>query len=198
MTTLRRHLATDRLYGAWRLTLLGLRRSELLGLRWSDIDLATGTLTIERGRVLVDGGKRTAEDRPKTRRGTRTIPLPLDVLKALRSMRESQLAGFGATQVRSGYVVVDEIGEPMRHEAWSDAWKRHCKAAGVPVVNLHGARHSAITTLREAGVPDHIVAALAGHDEVVMRRTYSHAQDEGLANAARTLSEAYGGFSSSS
>jgi integrase len=57
---LRSHLSTDRLYGCWLLTLFGLRRSEVMGLRWSDLDLDAGTLTISRGRVLVDG-KRTEE-----------------------------------------------------------------------------------------------------------------------------------------
>jgi integrase len=88
---LRAHLALDRLFGCWLLTLCGLRRSEVMGLRWPDLDLTEGRLTIERGRVLVDG-KRTVEGKPKTKRGTRTLPLPADLLTALRAMRDAHAA----------------------------------------------------------------------------------------------------------
>jgi integrase len=192
ITTLREHLSQNRLYAAWLLTLYGLRRSEVLGLRWADVNLTAATLTIERGRVLV-GGKQSIEGPPKTARGARTITLPTEAVKALRKLRQAQLKQFGTQQVRAGHVVVNEVGSPVRHEWWSDEWKRQSKAAGVPVVNLHGARHSAVTTMREAGVPDHIVAAWHGHDEVIMRRTYSHVHPAGLAAAAEALSAAYRG-----
>jgi integrase len=189
---LRKYLASDRLYACWLLTLLGLRRSEVLGLRWSDIDLTAKTLTISRGRVLADGRAKTVEGKTKTMRGVRTLPLLPDLLAALRKLRDSQLAEFGATQIREGLIALDEAGEPIRPERYSDLWREACKAAGVPVVTLHGARHSAVTTMRDAGVPDHIVAKFAGHDEVVMRRVYSHADAEGLETAAKALSTAYG------
>lgn len=191
---LRGHLTNDRLYACWLLTLYGLRRSEVLGLRWSDIDFANGTLKIERGRVEIDG-KLWTEGPPKTRRGKRTLSLPSDVLTALRKLRRSQLEAFGAEQVRTGYLAVTETGEPMRHERWSDLWREHCKASGVPVVTLHAARHSSVTAMREAGVPDHDVAAWHGHDEAIMRRVYSHSRAEGLAAAGKALSEMYGGAS---
>jgi integrase len=194
LTKLRKHLASDRLFAVWLLTLIGIRRSEVMGLRWSDIDLVEKTLTIARGRVDVDG-KRTSEGPPKTRRGARTLPLPADVLAALRALRQVQLADFGAEQVRSGYVAVDAVGEPMRPERWTDLWKEHCETAGVATVTLHAARHSSVTAMREAGVPDHIVAAWHGHDEYVMRNVYSHADAKGMAAAGETLTAAFSGGS---
>lgn len=188
---MRAHLADDRLYACWLLTLSGLRRSELLGLRWSDIDLSANTLTIARSRVLVDG-KRTAEGPPKTRRGARTLPLTGELRSALRDLRKSQFAEFGAEQARSGYIAVDEVGEPVRHERWTDLWREHCKAAGVADVTLHAARHSSVTAMRDAGVADHVVAAWHGHDEYVMRSVYSHADAAGLAAASEALTAALG------
>ena len=186
-----RHLerVADPLLGCWLLTLAGLRRSEVLGLRWSDVDLSAGTATISRGRVLIDG-KQTIEGAPKTRRGARVVFLSAPMVDALRRMREQQGSQFGFEQVRSGYLAVDAIGAPMRPERWSDLWREHCTAAGVPAVTLHAARHSSVTAMRNAGVPDHIVAAHHGHDEYVMRAVYSHPDDVGLANAARALSDA--------
>lgn len=194
LAKLRKHFATDRLYACWLLTLNGLRRSEVLGLKWSDVDLTGKTLRIERGRVDVDG-KRTIETPTKTRRGTRTLPLSADLVPALRKLRKAQLAAFGAEQVRSGYLAVDPIGEPMRPERWTDLWKEACAAAKVPAVTLHAARHSSVTAMRDAGVPDHIVAAFHGHDEYVMRSVYSHADAKGLSVAADALAAALKGRS---
>jgi integrase len=194
LSKLRAHLASDRLFACWLLTLAGLRRSEVLGLHWSDVDLAKGTLAIERGRVAVDG-KRTAEGPTKTARGRRILPLPADVVSALKRLREEQAAEFGFEQARTGYLAVNEIGEPVRPERWTDMWREHSEAAKVSVVTLHAARHSSVTAMRDAGVPDHIVAAFHGHSEGVMRATYSHAHPEAMAAAANALWRAMSGAS---
>jgi integrase len=190
--TLRTHLATDRLYACWLLTLSGLRRSEVMGLRWTDVDLKARTLTIRRGRVLVDG-KRTVEDRPKTERGARTLPLPTDLGQALAQLKNAQAEAFGPEHVRAGHLAVDITGRPMRPERWSDLWREHCLAAGIPEVTLHAARHSSVTAMRDAGVPGHIVAAWHGHDEYIMRKVYSHAQADRLAAAGQALEQLFRG-----
>ena len=191
--TLREYLSGVRLGAVWALTLLGLRRSEVLGLKWSDVDLTAGTITIERGVVGDASGKRSAETPTKTRRGERTLPLPSDELAALKALRECHAAEFGFEHVRTGWLAVDEIGQPYRPERWSDLWREHCQAARVEPVTLHAARHTSVTAMRAAGVPDHVVAQWHGHDEVVMRRTYSHASQDALAAAGRALSDVLGG-----
>jgi integrase len=191
MGRLRIQLADDPLFACWLLSLFGLRRSEVLGLRWSDVDLTAGTIRVERGRVAVDG-KRTVETPPKTRRGRRTVFMSAELAEAMRALREQQAAQFGFDHVRTGYLAVDAAGRPVRPERWSDLWREHCVAAGVPSVTLHAARHSSVTAMRNAGVPDHVVAAHHGHDEYVMRSVYSHGQDDQLAAAAEALSTAYG------
>ena len=63
---------SDRLYAAWRLSLYGLRRGEVLGLRWSDVDLKARTLTVNQARVLAD--LQVPVEEPKSRNGKRTLP----------------------------------------------------------------------------------------------------------------------------
>jgi integrase len=192
---IKRRVSLDVLFACWLLTLNGLRRSEVLGLRWSDIDLQAGTLTVQRGRVIVPGG--TAEGKTKTRRGKRTLPLSAipELMAALRALRKAQLAAFGAEHVRTGYLAVDEHGEPIHPADYSAAWNAHVEAAlgdEVDSFTLHSARHASVTAMRDAGVPDHVVAAWHGHDEAVMRATYTHAHEEALAVAGEALAMAYG------
>lgn len=190
---LRQTIAEHRLEALWLLSLAGLRRSEVLGLKWTDVDLDTRRVSITRGRVQV-GGSATIEETPtKTRNGTRALTLPESVADALKRLRSSQAEEFGIVQVRDGYLGVDEIGEPIRPEWYSDEWRRLCQRAEVPVVTLHAARHTSVTLMRDLGIPDHLVAEWHGHDEVVMRRTYSHASESGLEDAGDRLFAATGG-----
>lgn len=193
MTKLRAYLAGDRLYACWLLTLYGWRRSEVLGEQWPDVDLTGGEISVDRGVVADSHGRRSAPTDPKTRRGRRTLPMPADVRAALRQLREDQAAEFGFEHVRTGCLAVDELGVPYRPERWSDMWRQHCQAAGVQVITLHGARHSSVTAMRKAGVPDDVVAAWHGHDEVVMRRTYSHPDAERLSAGGAALQAMFEG-----
>jgi len=81
-------VSSDRLYVAWRLSLHGLRRGEVLGLRWSDIDLRARTLTVSQARVLVEYRVRIEE--PKSRNGKRTLPLDAELVAALTALRKRQ------------------------------------------------------------------------------------------------------------
>ena len=82
-------MADHRLSAAWQLSLYGLRRGEVLGLCWSDIDLDAKTLTIRRARVEVTGTG-VVEVGPKTERGGRTLPLDDALMSALRSLQTQQ------------------------------------------------------------------------------------------------------------
>lgn len=83
-----RTASATRLHVAWRLTLYGLRCGEVLGLRWSDVDLKDKTLTVNQARVLVDYKVRIEE--PKSRNGKRTLPLDDDLVGALVELRKRQ------------------------------------------------------------------------------------------------------------
>ena len=170
----------------WCLVLAGLRRSEVLGVRWGDVDFGNATLTIQRGRVAIDG-KHTEVGETKTSKGKRTLYLPEGVMSVLSACRTDQAQRFGLGQVRDGYVAVDAACRPLRPERLSDEWRVLCGLAEVRVLTLHSARHSSVTLMRDRGVDDHIVASWHGHDEVVMRSTYSHAQPETLRAAGEAL-----------
>jgi len=78
----------DTLHAAWRLSLYGLRRGEVLGLRWSDVDLRAKTLSVSQARVLVDYKVRI--EPPKSRNGKRTLPLDDELVSALTELRKRQ------------------------------------------------------------------------------------------------------------
>ena len=179
-------VSVDDAAGAWWLTLLGLRRSELLALRWSDVDLKARAVTISKGRVMVDG-RRWVEGAPKSKAGYRVITVPHEVAEALSDMRGRQVERFGLVHARDGYLVVDHKGAPLRPERWSDSFGRIARQVKAEGVTLHSARHTAVTLMRSRGAADHAVAQFVGHDEVVMRRTYTHADTVGMATAGELL-----------
>lgn len=168
----------------WMLTLAGMRRSEVLGLTWDDLDLSSGTLTISKARTALNG-----IDDTKTQLGRRVLPLDDERIALLKEFRAKQAERWGLQQVRDGLVLLNEWGRPMRPEEWTGRWRALCaKTDGVSDRHtLHAARHATVTYMRNAGVPDHVVAAWHGHDEVVMRRTYSHVHPEVMRTAASAL-----------
>ena len=185
--------AGDRLHAAWRMTLYGLRRGEVLGLRWDDVDLAAGTLRIGRARVLV--GSKVITKTPKSERGYRVLPLDDVLVAALRALHKQQAAerlAAGQAYQPSGYVVADELGRPVYPDGYSDEFHRLADAAGLPRIRLHDGRHSTNSLLAAAGVPDHIRAAWCGHTVAVNVATYTHARPEDLVQARDALSRIYG------
>jgi integrase len=192
----------DRLRAAWRLSLYGLRRGEILGLRWSDIDLRAKTLTITQARVLVDYKVRI--EPPKSRNGKRTLPLDDELVAALtdlrkRQARESATAGHAYRvgledldwyTTGDEYVVTDQLGIPLHPEAYSDEFTRLLRRAGLPKIRLHDSRHTALSLMEKAGVPISIVSKWAGHyDAAFTMRTYVHASDDDLKQGRQALAK---------
>jgi integrase len=191
----------DRLHAAWRLSLYGLRRGEVLGLRWSDIDLRTGTLTVNQSRVLVEYRVRIEE--PKSRNGKRTLPLDGELVVALTVLRKRQLdeSAMAGAAYRSGlagldwyqggeYVVTDEVGTPVHPEWYSDEFGRLLRRVGLRRITLHDSRHTTLTLMEHAGVPISIVSKWAGHyDSAFTQKTYVHASDEDLQRGSAALAK---------
>jgi integrase len=162
----------------WAVALgLGLRQSEALALRWSDVDLDAGALTVNRTLHRVTGqGLVFAE--PKTERSRRRIALPRPLVDLLCAHLTAQLA----ERLRAGnrwedgdLVFAQPNGRPLdKHTDW-EAWRALLADAGVRVVRLHDARHSAATTLLALGVPVRVVADMLGHSQTrVTSDTYQH------------------------
>lgn len=162
------------------------RREALLALTWNNVDFRSRQVHVRRSRVALNGGQ-TQIGAPKTRRGHRTIVLPHHVFDQLSRLRTLQLETFGLQHVRDGFVVVDQRGKPLRPERWSDAFTALASKAGIVGITLHAARHNAVTRMRSHGAKDHAVAQFLGHDEVVMRNTYTHSDFEGIVEAGELL-----------
>ena len=182
-------LAKDRLGHAWELALSGLRRGEIAGLRWSDIDLDCRTLTIANNRVSA-GGK-TVENDPKSAASRRTLPLPDRLVFVLRSASARQARerlALGADGGAWEYIVSNEVGEPYSPAVLSRYWRDTVKAAGVRHIKLHAARHTCATLMHLSGVPVAVIAAWIGHkDASLTMRLYTHSQNEALKAAGATL-----------
>jgi integrase len=185
-------MADDRLYPLWRVALTtGLRRGELAGLRWSDVDMTGGSLTVASTRVVAEG---VVTGEPKTRAGCRVVALDRETLSALSAWRrrlaaERLAAGPGWQDV--GLVFVDELGLPPHPETITRWWREAVDRAGLARIRLHDARHTAATMLLRAGVPVKVVAQRLGHADVaVTMRIYQHVTAQDDRSAADVLGRA--------
>jgi integrase len=181
----------DRNGHLWYLALNGLRRAEIAGLRWSDIDYTDGTLSIARNRVRV--GVATVENEPKTKTSRRTLPLDAGLEAVLRraSARQAQeKLALGADYADTGYVAVNRVGQPYTPTALTAMWHLITTAAGVRPIRLHDARHSCGTAMHLRNVPMAVIAKWLGHsDASITAKIYAHSQDEALRAASATLGE---------
>jgi integrase len=155
----------------------GLRRGELLGLRWDDVDLKRGTLRV--GRALVREGGRHALGETKTRRGRRQINLTPRTVNALKTHRKNQLEEkirrTGLYQDH-GLVFASGVGTPLNPENLvKRSFKPLLKKAGLPEIRFHDLRHTCATLLLGRGVHQKFVQELLGHATIAMTLdTYSH------------------------
>lgn len=186
---LRARFAKDRVGHAWELSLYGLRRGEIAGLRWSDIDLDAKTLQIANNRVSAGGV--TVDNDPKSEASRRELPLPARLVKVLRLAKKRQTTerlALGEHYGAGEYVVCNEIGEPYNPAVLSRYWAEAVKAAGVRHIKLHGGRHTAATLMHLDGVPVAVIAAWIGHsDPTLTLRVYAHSQNDALKAAGASL-----------
>ncbi len=138
----------------------GLRRGEVLGLRWQDIDMAKSTLQVTQQVKKVRGA--IVIEPPKTKRSRRTVRIPAAVVTELERHRREQLEqrlkiGLGG---RPELVFTSLLGAVLDPEQFSDAFTAK---ATKPGFTFHCLRHTHITLLLKSGVPVHIVSARVGH-----------------------------------
>jgi integrase len=183
----------DRLAACWRLSLYGLRRGEVLGLRWQDVHLKAGTLTVAQARVLASYEVKV--EKPKSANGIRTLPLDgalVSALKALKARQAAERLAAGEAYDRGGYVAADELGRPVHPEWYTDEFHRVSAGAGVRRIRLHESRHTACSLMEKAGVPVSVISAWAGHYSAAFTMaTYVHANADDLAAGRDALSAIY-------
>ncbi|MFF4387130.1 tyrosine-type recombinase/integrase [Streptomyces sp. NPDC001552] len=167
----------DPLYPAFVLAIaLGLRRGELVGLRWENVDLDKREIRVRSQRQRVRG--EAYEDDPKGRRRRQTLPLPGICVAPLRWQRMKQAAmreAAGEKWEETGYVFTTRTGRPIEPRNVYRSFTRVAKDAGLRVVRLHDARHGTATLLTAAGVPPRVVMEILGHSQIaVTMNVYAH------------------------
>jgi integrase len=171
-------VATDRLGPVWLLmATTGMRRGEVIGLRWSDIDLDGGRISVVQTHVLVN--RRVIVSEPKTQKGRRSIALDAATVAALRRLRRLQLEErlrYGELWTDTGHVVTHPVGTAINPRLFSSWFAQHARAAGLPPIRLHDLRHSYATAAGiSAGIPAKVVSERLGHANIAITLdTYSH------------------------
>jgi integrase len=178
----------ERLWPLWTLIVTtGLRVSEALGLRWSDVDWQAQTVTV--ARTLQYVGEWRFEE-PKSRKSRRTIPLIPDALAALREQQARQ-EGEAGVRLIAGLVFYTDAGRPIHSSNVLPQWYRALQRIGLPKVTIHDLRHSCATLLLGAGVPLPVIADILGHSTVrVTADLYAHIVPELRRDAADRLARA--------
>lgn len=139
----------------------GARRSEVVAIKWGDLDLKAGMLQIRRARTVV--GKDVVEAEPKTAAGRRDMPLTPLAVEALRELRD-ELSAEGFDRINADrYVFQDEDGQPIHPDVISRAHKTLVKRLGLPYMSVKELRHTAASLMALGGVPIEVLTGVLGH-----------------------------------
>ena len=164
----------------------GMRRSELLALRWLDVDFIFSQIYVNRSlHRLRDGSYILTE--PKSEKSRRTIALPPSVtllLKDYQEKRKQVAAALGVSLSDNDLVFSHLDGKPLRPNTVTHAWKVLAARAGLKIIRFHDARHTHASLMLKAGTHPKIVQERLGHSSIAMTLdTYSHVAP-GLQEAA--------------
>lgn len=185
----------------WTLALYGLRRGELAGLRWCNVNLTDkpvghgdDAIPARHLRVVenrVTFGSTVSTGTPKSKASRRTLPLPDDVVAVLKAARKAQAQEqlqFGPGYGDADYVARDATGMPYYPGVLTDRWRDLLKDMKIDHVRLHDARHTCGTLMHLQGVPIAVIAAWLGHHSPAFTMAvYAHSQDDALKAAAMSF-----------
>ncbi|MGB2940304.1 MAG: tyrosine-type recombinase/integrase [Candidatus Dormiibacterota bacterium] len=179
-------------YAMWRMSAsTGLRRGELLGLCWRDIDLEQATVCVQR--QLIRNGRQMEFCHPKTPAGRRTICLDPTTISALVAHRDYQIRVGAAEGPRSddqALVFCQKNGRPRDPDAVSHRFAEIVRQVGLPRIRLHDLRHTHATIALQAAINPKIVQERLGHASVsVTLNTYTHVLPPMHAEAATRIAE---------
>jgi integrase len=185
-----------RLRALWYLlVLVGLRKGEALGLRWSDIDMPTAQLHVYRSLGRAKGKGLVFHD-VKTKRSRRSVQIPLVVLTALQRHWAEQAAesiGAGGWRGSTDLVFVAKSGQPIEPSNLNRQFATLCKQAGLEPLRVHDLRHTAATMMRVYGAAELFdVSRVLGHSSIrVTADMYGHEVPEVQQQIAARLDEAF-------
>lgn len=188
-------LRGDRLEALYAVALaMGLRKGEALGLRWQDVDLKSGTLTVRCALQRIEKQFEFVE--PKSSRSRRTIALPgvaSTTLAAHRVRQRKERLVAGSRWVNLDLVFCSTWGTPLDERTVSKHFKKKLAHAGLPSIRFHDLRHTCASLLLAQGVHPRVVMETLGHSQIALTmNTYSHVMPEGQREAARSIDAVLG------
>lgn len=170
---------------------VGLRRGELIALKWPQVDLKSGVLYIQENTVRAHGT--TITKQPKSKAGNRKITVGsavVAVLQQAKSEYEKDKAEWGPGFHDDGYVIRQPNGKPFKPDSITHKWRNFEKKHGFNHIKFHGLRHSNATALIQAGVSPKVVQARLGHADVTITlNTYTHVRPSMDQEAANKLDD---------
>jgi integrase len=184
----------DGLRALWLLALTtGMRRGELLGLKWGDVNLDSARIAVQRSLSVLKGV--AVESEPKTRRGRRSISLDTSTVAALREHRRKQAREkllVGAGYIDGDFVFAAALGPPLHPDSITNKFQRLTSNTGLPRIRFHDLRHTHATLALAAGIHPKIISERLGHASIsVTLDTYSHAvpalEEQAAEDVARLL-----------
>jgi len=171
---------------------LGLRRGELLGLHWDDIDVAAETVRVRWTLQRANGRLQLVP--PKTELSARTIPAPamtLDALRAHHAAQEHEADQLGFDWPATGLVFVSTTGTMLEPRNVNKRWHELRVQAGLPWLRLHDLRHACASFMLAAGASPRTVMKTLGHSQISLTmNTYAHV----LPQVERTALDAVAGM----
>lgn len=176
----------DRLEAAWRLAAMtGMRRGEVLGLRWGDIDLAAARVSIRNAIVTV--AYEVLESSPKSHQA-RVVDLDPATVDTLRAHRQKRSDELGREPGEHELVACALDGGPIHPQTFSQAFARIVELAGIRKIRLHDLRHTHATIAVRAGVPVKVISERLGHESPAFTlKQYAHVVPGMQAEAAQRI-----------
>lgn len=173
---------------------LGLRRSEICGLKWSHVDRAAKVITIAEARTAVNG--RSVDKETKNRSSVRRLGYEgladlEEVIERLWRQREEEKARLGDEYVDRGFVLCHDGGLPYQPDYLSNRLQRVLARTNLPYVTLHGLRHSFASIAHSRNVPLFGISRALGHSSTATTtQIYMHLFDETHLSVVQAVGQA--------
>lgn len=156
---------SHRLYPAFYLAAMtGMRRGEVLGLRWNDVDFERQRLSIRQ--TLISVAYEVMQSTPKTHqaRAVDLDPETVDILRRHRTDQEDERTTWGTDYENNGLVFAKENGKPLHPDSFTQSFDRLIRTSGLSRIRLHDLRHTHASIALQAGIPIKVISERLGHE----------------------------------